>query len=465
MGPEIKKIVSDGVKSSPCGDAGGLYFAYAVPSAALALMAISFYVFIPKYYAESGAITVGGLGFAVLLTRLWDAAIDPLVGYLSDRTYSTQGRRKPWLKLSVIPLGLSFVLLFAAKGLPNQFHLTSFIALSSLFFFFWTTYSIPYEALGQDLVVDYDRRNTLFSFRDGALVCGTILAVIVPAIVEVRFSELSSIRRWVAVATIYWALLIASTVICCRTVKTEPASKLKRDAGFLTSYRQSLQNEHFRQLLIAYLVSALGAAMPATLFLFYIESVLESRHGPLFLVLYFVVAVAALPLWTKVASKWDKKRTWIAALLVNAGGFLGVSFLSAGDELAYAILISLSAVGYGATLAIPSSIQADIIDAEELRTGQRKEGQFLGIWSLAKKTSAALGAGFALWLLGYFGFDATSKFQTPTALSLLKILYCFIPSCCSLLAIFFLRDFSLNRHAHQTIRSEIERRREAPLHG
>ena len=79
MGAKISQVVSAGNASAPFWGTHRLYLAYAVASVGLALMAISFYVFVPKYYAESGAITVGSLGIAVLITRLWDAAIDPLV--------------------------------------------------------------------------------------------------------------------------------------------------------------------------------------------------------------------------------------------------------------------------------------------------------------------------------------------------------------------------------------------------
>ena len=85
-------------------------------------------------------------------------------------------------------------------------------------------------------------------------------------------------------------------------------------------------------------------------------------------------------------------------------------------------MITISALGYGAVLVMPSSIQADVIDYEEHISGKRKEGQFIGLWSLAKKTVAALSAGLALWILGYSGFDVSFAKQSETSIFTIKIL-------------------------------------------
>ena len=135
---------------------------------------------------------------------------------------------------------------------------------------------------------------------------------------------------------------------------------------------------------------------------------------------------------------------------VNTLGFLGVFFIE--SELAYGILISVSSLGYGAVLVMPSSIQADIIDYEEHISGERKEGQFIGLWSLAKKTIAAFSAGLALWILGYSGFNANLAVQSSSSMLTMKVLYCLVPCACNVLAILNMLNFSLNQKEHNRIK-------------
>ena len=429
---------------------------YSLPALVLAPMAISYYVFVPKLYADLGTVSVQALGLAILLTRIWDAVTDPLIGFLSDRTNSRIGRRKPWLLLSVLPLGICFTLIFAVKEVSSDFHLLWFVALSALFFIFWTMYSIPYEALGQELVTDYDQRTALFAVRDGAIIAGTLLAALIPMLADWLLRDWAIWTRWAAVALVYSALLVAFTAHLQRSVPH--GSRPRETAGrysAIRSFRSSFSNEHFRRLLIAYSIASFGAALPATLFLFYVDAVLQSSLGPAFLALYFLIGILTLPLWTKISFRWGKKAAWLGALALNTTGFVGVYFLSAGQELAYGLLISISATGYGASLALPSSMQADVIDSEELTSGVRKEGEFLGVWSLAKKTAAAIGAGAALWVLGETGFDSQRAMQEPQAILALRLLYCVVPCICSFAAMFAIRNYSLSRDAHLQILSSI----------
>ena len=432
---------------------------YALPSLILAPLAVTFYVFVPKHYADLGTFSLGALGAVVFISRLWDAVTDPLIGILSDATRTSAGRRKPWLAGAVVPLCLSFIALFAVPVVPAEWHLAWFTVWSFLFFLFWTAYAIPYEALGQELVEDYDGRTTLFAFRDGAFLLGTLLAAIIPLGSEIVLAGFAPWARWCFLAAGYAFLLLSLTALLLAQVPQGSNRPLAPGVGVRKSLRSTLGNPHFRTLFSAYLVASFGGALPATLFLFYVESVLESSNGPAYLALYFAIGIASLPLWTRVARRWGKKQAWLAALSLNTTGFAGVFFLTAGQEALYAILISVSALGYGAALALPSSMQADIIDSEELRTGLRKEGEFLGVWSLAKKSVAALGAGAALWLLGTVGFESGSQTQTPKALFALRALYCLVPCLCSFAAMYLIRNYTLGREEHASITAALKTRR------
>jgi GPH family glycoside/pentoside/hexuronide:cation symporter len=145
---------------------------------------------------------------------------------------------------------------------------------------------------------------------------------------------------------------------------------------------------------------------------------------------------------------------WLAAMVVNTGAFFGVFFLGPGDELFYGLLVFLSGIGFGATLAIPSAIQADVIDYDELKTGERREGLYIGLWSIAKKLAAAFGVGVGLALLGASGYMPNVK-QPQNVVFMLRTLYSLVPCICNFLAILIAVKYPITNGIHQEIRHKI----------
>jgi GPH family glycoside/pentoside/hexuronide:cation symporter len=141
-------------------------------------------------------------------------------------------------------------------------------------------------------------------------------------------------------------------------------------------------------------------------------------------------------------------------MAINSGAFVGVFFLGPGDAVIYGVLVFLSGVGFGATLAIPSAIQADVIDYDELLTGERREGQYIGLWSISKKLAAAIGIGAGLSILGMAGYTPNVE-QTPQVQLALRTLYALVPSVCNLLGLFVALAYPINDKVHQQIRQAI----------
>jgi len=134
--------------------------------------------------------------------------------------------------------------------------------------------------------------------------------------------------------------------------------------------------------------------------------------------LYFVTGIVFLPGWVALARRIGKKRAWLLSIAINTGAFVGVFFLGPGDALIYGVLVFFSGIGLGATLALPSSIQADVIDYDELLTGERREGRYIGLWSIAKKLAAAVGVGAGLSILGLAGYIPNAEQPEAVLLAL-----------------------------------------------
>jgi len=433
--------------------------AYALPALVLALLGITFYVYLPKFYVDSIGVDLSVLGFIIISSRIFDALSDPLIGALSDRTRSRFGRRRPWMLGALLPLGASFFLLLRPDLAPSWCSAEVWLGiLSFIFFLSWTMVSIPYEALGTALSFVYDERTKILALRDGALVLGTLLAVVIPQAIAGRTGDAATAHVLTSLAVAYPLLTCVAIVLCIWLVHERSGVDTPKEislAETAKALRSVVSNRPFLVLLTAYVIAGFGAALPATLIAFYVEQVLGSKAWGQFLVLYFLIGFLVLPGWVWLARRIEKHQTWLIAMIVNTGAFIGVFFLGPGQLTAYGVLVAISSLGYGATLALPSSMQADVIDLDELQNGTRREGQFVGIWSVAKKLAAALGAGIAFPILDQLGYVPGATSQSPEVITALRWLYAGVPCVCNIIAILVVTRYSITRVRHAQIRAQI----------
>jgi len=261
---------------------------------------------------------------------------------------------------------------------------------------------------------------------------------------------------WISV--LYAPLLVGTAWWCVLAIQERRPRPSQSALGLATGFRQVARNRPFMILLVAYTISAIGNNLPATLILFYVQYVLQSDLADFFLLLYFVTGILFLPGWIYISRRTGKKAAWLASMAINSGAFLGVFFLGPGDAWIYGILVTLSGIGFGAALALPSAIQADVIDYDELLTGERREGQYIGWWSISKKLAAAVGIGAGLAILGMAGYVPNVE-QTPAVQLALRILYALVPSLFNLLGLAVALAYPISDQIHTRIKEAIEKKR------
>ena len=435
--------------------------AYGAPAFALAVVGIPVYVYIPKFYTDVVGIPVAVLGALLFSVRIFDAVTDPVIGLLSDRTRTRFGRRRPFIAVGSMLIAATLAFLFIPpQSLTSAAATVWFGVWIFALFFFWTVVAVPFESMGPEITLDYDERTSLFGVRDGLLIAGTLAAASAPALVKgvMGLGDDPAGERetffWIAV--FYAPLLVGACLWCVVRIREryfEPSF-----GGVFSGFKDVWQNRPFVILLVAYTIAAVGSNLPATLILYYVEYVLQSDAADFFLLLYFVTGIVFLPGWVRLSSKIGKKAAWIASMLVNTGAFTGVFFLGPGDEVPYGVLVFFSGIGFGATLAIPSAIQADVIDYDELRTGRRQEGRYIGLWSIAKKFAAAVGVGVGLFFLGAAGYVPNAE-QNETVVITLRVLYALVPSVCNLVGLLVALYYPISAETYRQIRTAIEDRK------
>ncbi len=436
----------------------GKKIAYSAPAFALAVVGIPVYVYIPKFYTDVVGINIAVLGTILFSVRIFDAVTDPAIGFLSDRTQTRFGRRRPYIAIGSLFVVLSMYLLFNPPRASAYFETWWFGICIYALFLFWTAVVVPFESLGPEITFDYHERTSLFGMRDGFLIAGTLMAASSPALVEWAFNLTSDPEgeraKFFWIAILYAPLLIGSCWWCATAIKEKQSAKVLNPTGVWMGLRDVARNRPFIILLVSYFIASIGSNLPATLILYYVEYVLQSPLADAFLLLYFVTGIIFLPGWIMLSGRIGKKAAWLTSMAINTGAFIGVFFLGPGDAHIYGILVCLSGIGFGATLALPSAIQADVIDYDELLSGQRREGQYIGLWSIAKKFAAAVGVGAGLSILGLAGYTP-NVVQTEQVQLTLRALYALVPSICNIIAFIIVLAYPISSNVHQQIRVAI----------
>ena len=417
------------------------------------MLTLPVYIIIPTLYSQLG-LGLAAIGTMLLAIRLIDAVSDPLIGILSDRISSPWGRRKPWLVLSMPVTALAGFQLFVP---PGDVAVTYLVAWGLVLTFSWTAALIPYSAWAAELSGDYDERTRITAVRESFVLIGTLLATGLPALLTVfAFADLR--QHAFAIAVCIVVLLPISVAIAAWQVP-DPAPKRASRLGFGPGYRVLKENQAFRKLILAYLINATANGLPATLFILFVSFVLEmpESYGPLLFV-YFLCGLAGIPIWARLAEKLGKHRAWSVAMLLACSAFVWTPFIvGAGDYWTFLIITVVSGFAVGADLAIPSSIQADVIDIDTAQTGIPRTGLSFALWGLATKGVLALAVGMAFPFRELSGFDATpgTAGNSDRTLFSLALLYAFVPVLLKLVAIALMWNFQVDKETQRGLQRQI----------
>ncbi len=382
----------------------GRILAYGLLGLPLAFAALPVYVHVPRLYAEVAGLPLALLGVILLGTRLLDAGIDPLLGWLADRV-----PRRGMVAVALLPFVAGFVALLNPPEERAALWLIGTLALTYLGF---SAATIAYQAWGADVGADSRLRTRLTAAREGFGLIGVVLAAALPTLLAPALSDGIARLAWVLPVL----LLLATLVTFSRVGPGVPQQA--SDRPLLSSLRSVVDDPAFRRLLGVFVVNGIAAALPATLFLFFVADVLqlEAASGAL-LALYFIAGAASLPLWVALAARYGRVAAWLGAMLLSMVAFAGASQLGSGDLWAFAAICLASGLALGADLALPAAIAADLGE----RRGQA--GACFGVWNFVAKLNLALAAGLALPLLALLGYVPGSGAGLPA----LSFAYALLP--------------------------------------
>jgi len=423
----------------------------------LAAAFIALQVIVPTFYAENTSLTLTAIGGILLLARLCDTVTDPLVGYWSDQTTVRFGRRKIFVVAAAPLIAISVWFLFnPVDGAGAAYLLFWTIAI----YIAGTLSIVPASAWAAELSPDYNQRSLITGVRVAFGLAGTLAALIIPAMLTTDTSDnLGSTLKSITILVL--VTLLVTTIWAAFKVPDTARTSLPQKSASAAWALMKTRNP-FRQLLVSFLLNAVGNAIPATLFLLFVTHVLgDPSLAGLFLFIYFICAAAAVPFWVAVSRRFGKHRTWSIAMIMACLFFLWTPFLSADTVFWFYVIVVATGFATGADLALPSAINADVIEWDALETGYTRPGLFFALWGTASKLSYALAVGIAFPLLDLAGFSATEA-NSDSALMWLAILYGAPCILFKVAAIWTMRGYPITETVHADIRKQLKDRNILP---
>jgi GPH family glycoside/pentoside/hexuronide:cation symporter len=422
------------------------------------------------------------VGLLAAIPRLFDALTDPIMGYISDNTRSRWGRRRPYIFIGAISVGIVYAVLWQLPADRTEgFYFWYFLIGSLLFYLAYTVYATPWVALGYELTPDYHERTRLMGVQNFV---GQLAYLVAPWFLLIMqnktlFDDMVDGAAWlaIAIALVVMSIGVLPALFLKERFGIDAATGAPRQHTFFDDMRDfkagfvtSLKVRPFVQLCVATFLVFNGFMMISS-FQFYViiyyvfagDTVRGAEFagyiGTVGTISTFVVIVLTTWLGTHIG----KRNTFFLATGLSMVGYAlkWVCFTPAAPWLMLAPA-PLMAFGLGALFTLMPSMICDVVDLDELQTRQRREGMFGSIfwWVVKLGMAAALAAGG--FLLNATGFDvALQGEQTAQTIFLMRVLDIGVPLVASGLAIWVIAAYPITEESAREARQALEARRGA----
>jgi GPH family glycoside/pentoside/hexuronide:cation symporter len=368
--------------------------------------------------------------------KLLDVVTDPLVGEWSDRTQSKMGRRRPWILFGSIALGIVFPMSwmpgFVMFWEPTQSVVSVFIYFLIFKFLYYITHTVavvPYYALGAELSTDYQERTRIVAWRHIIGLFGVVLATGSFWLATRDYLFPDEETGIAAVMVLVGLVIIVTGIISSVGTRERTQISFQKPMPIMDAIRITFSSKPFVFLVVTVLFYGIGQYFSVSFGAYLIIFILYDGDKSQFAELIFEATIVAvivgvlLNLLIRRISERVEKVT-LAKICLGLSLLVPVSVLfSFNPEYPYLYLIFHAlALPIGNTMIeiLPLSIVADICDLDEIKSGRRREGAYVGVYNSAFKSGYLLAPSLSMFLLAYTGFVAGETVQSPETLQLLR---------------------------------------------
>lgn len=435
--------------------------------------------FLLIFFTNVAGIPAGLAAMILLIGKVWDAVNDPLVGVLTDKTKSRRwGRRLPWLLYGAIPFGVFFFLQwtvpqFAADRTTQMWSLFwYYVAIGVVSQVFYTVVNLPYTAMTPELTQDYDERTSLTSFRFGFSIGGSVLSLILAQVIFAKIADRSSqylvlaaVCTVISVLSLYWCVFgTRDRVLAFEAKRTETQEPQPLPIG--EQLKIVFSNRPFLFVIGIYLCSWLAVQLTASIIPYYVVNWMRLKESDVPTVLIGVQGTALLMLfvWGALSKRWGKKAVYFMGMSLWIIAQAGLFFLQPNQIGLMYVLAIMAGVGVSTAYLIPWSMIPDVIELDELNTGQRREGIFYAFMVFLQKLGLALGLFLVGTALETAGFkeavpgQAALPIQPDSALQAIRFAVGPLPMIALICGLALAYFYPLTREVHAEILLKLKER-------
>jgi len=396
-------------------------FAFGAGDLGTAITANILVFFLLIFLTNVAGMNAGLAGSVLMIGKIWDAINDPVIGVLSDRTKNARwGRRHSWMLWGSIPFGITFFLQWLVPTSNQWLLFAYYVIIGILFNTFYTIVNLPYTAMTPEMTSDYNERTSLNSFRFTFSIGGSIGSLILAGLIFQYIKEpvtqyllIGAVAAVISVLPLYWCIFGTRN-----RIKASEALHSRESAAAPIPYRQQLQlvfsNRPFVYVMGIYLCSWLAVQITASMIAFFVTDWMKLPSAAATQVALAVQGTALVMLfaWSWFSKRYGKKATYFFGMVVWMMAQAGLFFLQPDQVGWMYVLAILAGVGVSTAYLVPWSMIPDVVDLDELNTGQRREGIFYGFMVLLQKIGLAFGLFIVGQGLGFAGFISTGPGQS-----------------------------------------------------
>jgi Na+/melibiose symporter-like transporter len=454
---------------------------YGLGEIAITTHMVLFGLFVLFFYNSVMGLPALWVGVASAIGLVWDAVLDPYIGYRSDVSPSRFGRRHPYMLVGTLTMGACFFLIWAPpQGLSGAPLFGWLLAAMLLFRLTSALFRIPYLSLGAELSDDYQERTSIVGYRSFFGLLGSLAAASLSFYFFFPGTSPSADGKlaYHGYPRMGLAFGIAMTAAAAAALggtwahRSTGGSRERKSLGsFFASFRIALENDSFRRVWLSFslffVAVVLNSVVSVHFLTWYVElndaSVLSRLQA-----LFYVSALAGVSFWVVTARRAEKRTLYIvaslaAAVLMGSCPFLfGEGHLfGTGESKAVFALYGLAGFFASALWVIPASMIADIADEDAVRTGLRREGLFFGILNFGEKVAAGVALLIGGALIDLFsGLVPGQVVQTEETVSRIAWIFGMVPALLLLSSVAAVKGYRLDRDAVAEI--QLRLRREPP---
>lgn len=421
-------------------------------------------------------------GTIYFFPRIFDAFTDPIMGFISDNTKSKWGRRRQYVFLGAILMGIAFVVmwqLYRVNGVEYNF--IYFILWSFVFYLGLTLFSVPYVAMGYEMSNDFHERTSIMAVAQWI---GQWAWVIAPWFWVIMYDKTlfesadvatRTLAVWVGVIFALCAMVPAIFIKSKSTLNENYAPLSFETIGgslkqILSSFKEALALKPFRQLCIAtFLVFNAFNTIAAFSFFIIVYHLFGGDAGAAGIWPTLFGCLGALgttflviPIVTRLSKKFGKKRAFIASQGVSVIGYIMLWFLFIpGKPYMFIFALPFFSFGIGSLFVLMMSMTADVIDMDEINTGLRREGTFGAIYWWMVKFGFAIAGGLSGVIMSVVGFDSGAATQPEGAIEGLRAFFSGLPILGTLTAMYVMRNYDVTEERANETRAELDKRQAA----